>query len=180
VEQELPTLLSYLTKGVIRSLISKNRQHNGQNDKQGSTKHTYKTKDWVTRTALKTGSELRYSGRVGSSCSTNDRLLITPLVRYDNVTLSPLVLQWGLRFGPIQRNGAAPRVIHTGRFFVLARAPPKIGKIWFFGVKSWFFTRNTPKIFAPPSARALLHYVEWDRIVTLAGAKADWGLRYRI
>jgi hypothetical protein len=23
----------------------------------------------------------------------------------------------------------------------------------FFGVKSWFFTRNTPKIFAPPSAR---------------------------
>ena len=27
------------------------------------------------------------------------------------------------------------------------------GKIWFFGVKSWFFTRNTPTIFAPPSAR---------------------------
>jgi hypothetical protein len=25
-------------------------------------------------------------------------------------------------------------------------------KIWFFGVKSWFFTRNTPKMFAPPSA----------------------------
>ena len=23
----------------------------------------------------------------------------------------------------------------------------------FFGVKSWFFTRNTPKMFAPPSAR---------------------------
>ena len=34
-----------------------------------------------------------------------------------------------------------------------APPPPKIGKIWFFGVKSWFFTRNTPKIFAPPSAR---------------------------
>jgi hypothetical protein len=33
--------------------------------------------------------------------------------------LSLLVLQWGLRFGPIQRNGAAPGVIHTGRFFVL-------------------------------------------------------------
>ena len=33
-------------------------------------------------------------------------------------------------------------------------APPlKLGKIWFFSVKSWFFTRNTPKIFAPPSAR---------------------------
>ena len=26
----------------------------------------------------------------------------------------------------------------------------------------------------------LLHYVEWDRIVTLAGAEADWELRYRI
>ena len=25
-------------------------------------------------------------------------------------------------------------------------------KIWIFGVKSWFFTRNTPKIFAPLSA----------------------------
>ena len=34
----------------------------------------------------------------------------------------------------------------------VSRAPPKIGKIWFFGVKSWFFTWNTPKIFAPPSA----------------------------
>ena len=31
-------------------------------------------------------------------------------------------------------------------------APPlKLEKIWFFGVKSWFFTRNTPKMFAPPS-----------------------------
>jgi hypothetical protein len=29
----------------------------------------------------------------------------------------------------------------------------KLEKIWFFGVKSWFFTRNTPTIFAPPSAR---------------------------
>ena len=32
------------------------------------------------------------------------------------------------------------------------RAPLKLEKIWFFGVKSWFFTRNTPTIFAPPSA----------------------------
>ena len=39
--------------------------------------------------------------------------------RYGNVTLTPLVFQWGLRFGSIQRNGAAPGVIHTGRFFVL-------------------------------------------------------------
>jgi hypothetical protein len=34
-----------------------------------------------------------------------------------------------------------------------ARAPLRLEKIWFFCVKSWFFTRNTPTIFAPPSAR---------------------------
>jgi hypothetical protein len=45
---------------------------NKQKDKQRSTKHTYKTKDQVTRTPLKTGSELGCSGRVSSSCSTSD------------------------------------------------------------------------------------------------------------
>jgi len=35
-----------------------------QKDKQRSTKHTHKTKDGVTRTPLKTGGELRCSGRV--------------------------------------------------------------------------------------------------------------------
>jgi hypothetical protein len=39
----------------------------GQENKQRSTKHTYKTKDRATRIPLKTGSELRCSGRVGSS-----------------------------------------------------------------------------------------------------------------
>jgi ElaB/YqjD/DUF883 family membrane-anchored ribosome-binding protein len=46
------------TKGAIRIRIwKKNRQHNNQKkkDKQRSTKHTYKTKDRVTRTPLKTG-----------------------------------------------------------------------------------------------------------------------------
>ena len=43
-----------------------------QKDKQRSTKHTYKTKDRVTRTPLKTGGEFRCSGRVSSSCSTSD------------------------------------------------------------------------------------------------------------
>jgi hypothetical protein len=35
--------------------------------KERSTKHTHKTKDRVTRTPLKTGGELRCSGRVSSS-----------------------------------------------------------------------------------------------------------------
>jgi hypothetical protein len=42
-----------------------------QKDKQRSTKHTYKTKDRVTRTPQKTGGELRCSRRVSSSCSTS-------------------------------------------------------------------------------------------------------------
>jgi hypothetical protein len=42
-----------------------------QKDKQRSTKHTHKTKDRVTRTPLKTGDEVRWSGRVSRSCSTS-------------------------------------------------------------------------------------------------------------
>ena len=60
------------TKGVIRIRISKNRQH--KKDKQRSTKHTYKTKDRVTRSPIKTGGELRCSGRVSSSgCTSGTR-----------------------------------------------------------------------------------------------------------
>jgi hypothetical protein len=39
---------------------------------QKDQEHTYKTKDRVTRTPLRTGDKLRCSGRVGSSCSTSD------------------------------------------------------------------------------------------------------------
>ena len=58
------------TKGVIKIRISKkDRQHNSQKrkvqkDKQRSTKHTYTTKDRVTRTPLKAEGELRCSGRL--------------------------------------------------------------------------------------------------------------------
>jgi hypothetical protein len=59
------------TKGVIRiRKLKKNRQHNGQKYKQRST-HTHTTKDRVTRTPLNAGGELRYSGKVGSSCTTS-------------------------------------------------------------------------------------------------------------
>ena len=40
-----------------------------QKDKQWSTEHTHNTNDRVTRTTLKTESELMCSGRVSSSCS---------------------------------------------------------------------------------------------------------------
>ena len=39
-------------------------------DKQRSTKHYTETKEWATQTPMKTGGELRCSGRVSSSCST--------------------------------------------------------------------------------------------------------------
>jgi hypothetical protein len=58
---------------------------------------------------------------------------------------------WNKRSGPywIQRRGG----LRVGGAHP-APPPPKIGKnMIFFGVKSWFFTRNTRTIFAPPSAR---------------------------
>ena len=65
-----------IPKGVIRIRIS-NRQHNSQKkkDKQRHTKHTHKTKDRIIRTALKTGDELRCSGRVVVPAS-----LVAPVV----------------------------------------------------------------------------------------------------
>ena len=58
-----------------------------QKDKQRSTKHTYKTKDRVTRTPLKSRGELRCSGRVSSSCSTSDtrrvNLVTNPVISHE-------------------------------------------------------------------------------------------------
>jgi hypothetical protein len=49
-----------------------------QKGKQRSTKHTYKTKDRVTRTPLKSGGELGCSVMVNSSCSTSDTRRVNP------------------------------------------------------------------------------------------------------
>jgi hypothetical protein len=59
-----------------------------QKDKQRSTKHTYKTKDRVTRTPLKTGGERRCSGMVGSSCSTSG------IHRFNLVTNPVKIHEW--------------------------------------------------------------------------------------
>jgi hypothetical protein len=49
--------------------------------------HTYKTKDRVTRTPLKTGGELRCPGRVGSSCSASGtrrvNLVTNPVISHE-------------------------------------------------------------------------------------------------
>ena len=61
-----------------------------QKDQQRSTKHTYKTKDRVTRTPLKTGGELMCSGRVSRSCSTSDtrrvNLDTTPVISHERLS----------------------------------------------------------------------------------------------
>ena len=64
------------TKGVIRIRQSKDRQHNSKKKKEKKTNTdpqniTHKTKDRVGRTPIKTGVELRCSGRISSSCSTS-------------------------------------------------------------------------------------------------------------
>jgi hypothetical protein len=60
-----------------------------QKDKQRSTKHTYKAKDRVTRTSLKTGGELRCSGWVDSSYSTSGNrgatLVTNPVISHESV-----------------------------------------------------------------------------------------------
>ena len=62
-------------------------KENVQNDKQRSTKHTYRIKDRVTRSPLKTGSELRCSGRVSSFCATSDtrrvNLVTNPVISHE-------------------------------------------------------------------------------------------------
>jgi hypothetical protein len=51
------------------------------------TKHTYKTKDRVTRTPLKTRDELKCSRKVGSSCSTSGtrpgNLITNPVISHE-------------------------------------------------------------------------------------------------
>ena len=61
-----------------------------QKDKQRSTKHTYKTKDRVTRPPLKVGSELMCSGRVSSACSTSGIRRVN-LVTNPVISLFPLI-----------------------------------------------------------------------------------------
>ena len=78
-----------IPKGIRIRIPKKTRQYHGQNkkNKKRSTKHTYKTKDRITRTPLKTGGELRCSARVGTSCSTSDtrcvNLVTNPVISHE-------------------------------------------------------------------------------------------------
>jgi hypothetical protein len=73
-----------------------------QKDKQRSTKHTYKTKDRVTRTPVKTGGELMCSGRVSSSYSTSG-------TRRVNLVINPVISrEWGMEREVFTTSGTYP------------------------------------------------------------------------
>jgi hypothetical protein len=82
-------------------------------------------------------------------------ILITPLIS-SIISFNQHIHIWYLKLqGWIQGMGG----VHP------ARATLKLEKIRFFCVKSWFFTRNTPKLFAPPSARRnffSVHPLTWN------------------
>jgi hypothetical protein len=93
-----------------------------QKDKQRSTKHAYKTKDRVTRTPLKSGSELRCSGRVGSSCSTSDtrrvNLVTNPVICHERGKDREVFTTSGTFVTQIFHNGQRSRGVQ-----VLLRVP---------------------------------------------------------
>ena len=73
-----------------------------QKGKQWSTKHTHKTKDRVTWTALKTGDELGWSGRLNSSCSTSG-------TRRVNLVTNPVISrEWGKNREVFTTSGTYP------------------------------------------------------------------------
>ena len=76
ISSQCPVTITYEefedTKGYRRRIDNTMTKKKVQKDKQRSTKHTYRTKDRITRKPLKTGSRLRCSGRVSSFCSTSD------------------------------------------------------------------------------------------------------------
>ena len=73
-----------------------------QKDKQRYTKHTYKTKDRVTRAPLRIGGELMWSGRVSSSCSTSGTRRVTL------VTHPVISREWGKDREVLATSGTYP------------------------------------------------------------------------
>jgi hypothetical protein len=91
-----------------------------QKDKR-STKHTYKTKDRVTRTPLKTGGELRCSGRVSSSCATSD-------TRRVNLVTNPVIShEWGKDREVFTTSGTYPWSFVTQIFHINSASQWNIG-----------------------------------------------------
>ena len=69
----------------------------------------------------------------------------------------PQIVIYMQRSDVLKTRGTHSRLFQRQRRIQGAHPPPppplELEKIRFFGVKSWFFTRNTPKVFAPPFAQ---------------------------
>ena len=91
-----------------------------QTNKQRSTKHTYKITDRSAWTPLKTGDELRCSGRVCSSCSTSG----TRRVNLDAYSVKSR--EWGKDRAVFTTSGTYPWSFVTQRFCVSFCIPRKI------------------------------------------------------
>jgi hypothetical protein len=101
----------FFAKEFIRSRKSKDTiqwpKEIGQKDNYDLQSTTQKTKDWATRTPLKTEGELRFSGRVSSSCSTSDTCCVT------FVTNPVISHEWGKDRSVIATNGTYPWLFVT-------------------------------------------------------------------
>ena len=136
---------------------------NGQKYKR-STKHTYKTKDRVTRTPLKTGGELRYSGRVGISCSTSGN-------RRVNLITNPMISHEWWKDREVSTSGTYPwsfvtQIFHSGQ-------PSHGGDFNFTKRNAWFrsfLVSSNPLLrkswWAP---QALEYRINWEIYTPYAG-----------
>ena len=81
----IPGKFTYNTEN--RRTINSGQMKKYKRDKQQSTNYTHKTKDRVTRTPVKTGSEHICSGRVGRFCPTSStrgvNLVIDPVISHE-------------------------------------------------------------------------------------------------
>ena len=96
-----------VTNDVIRSRKPEDRKYNSQNKNDKGTHSdlqntTLKTRDWDTCPLLITAGELRYSGRVSSSCSTSATRRVTL------VTNPSISHEWGKDRIVIMTNGSNP------------------------------------------------------------------------
>ena len=97
-----------LQKGQSKPYITEEQTRQWPQKK--STKQTYKTKDRVTRTRLKTGDEFRCSGRVSSSCSTSG-------TRRVNLVTNPVISrEWGKDREVLTTSGTYPWSFVTQQF----------------------------------------------------------------
>ena len=137
-----------------------------QKDKPRSPKHTHKTKARITETPLKTGSELRCSGRVSSIFPTSD-------TRRVNLVTNPVISrEWGRDREVLTTSGTYPwsfvtQVFHNSQ-------PSHCGDFNFTKGNPWFscfpFSSNSLSGKSWYEPQALEYRINWEIYTPYAGA----------